>query len=54
MKIIFIELVQLLDLVEKRVSISFITSDEMERITSLEKTYETQIIPLPKTFMDYL
>ena len=38
----------------KGVAINFITSEEMERINSLQKTYETKIVPLPKTFMDYL
>jgi len=38
----------------KGVAINFITTEDLERIKSLEKTYDTKIVPLPKTFMDYL
>ena len=38
----------------KGVAISFITEEEKETIEKLQKTYETKIVPLPKTFKDYL
>ena len=38
----------------KGVAIDFITTEEMETINRLQKTYETKIVPLPKKFMDYL
>ncbi|ELP83629.1 eukaryotic initiation factor 4A-10, putative [Entamoeba invadens IP1] len=38
----------------KGVAIDFITTEEKETIERLQKTYETKIVPLPKTFMDYL
>ncbi|BFU18724.1 DEAD/DEAH box helicase, putative [Entamoeba histolytica HM-1:IMSS-B] len=38
----------------KGVAIDFITTEEMDTINRLQKTYETKIVPLPKTFMDYL
>ncbi|KAL7713359.1 RNA helicase [Entamoeba marina] len=38
----------------KGVAINFISSEEKETIERLQKQYETKIVPLPKTFMDYL
>lgn len=38
----------------KGVAINFITTEEKEIIDRLQKTYETKIVPLPKSFMDYL
>ena len=39
---------------KKGVVITFITTEERERINSIQLQYETKIVPLPTTFMDYL